>query len=240
MAGRLTGPQFPVAAANRAGQDGSTGRAYRNQMNYLPRAPYVAGSGGGGGMALVVDLGPAVKEIAEYLSKFSKEVKNRALYNALNHEGDKLRTRVRRAVVAQTGFSYGYVSAHFKEVRANPGRLEYRIIANDRAQPLARFATGLVAGQKGVNVKAWNKSRYIKNAFVVSFGGSLQIVKRVAKTHPKGGKLGVKVMYGPKIPREHLREAEKSLREYTTVMQAFIVPRIKHDLVQASIRAGAH
>ena len=211
-------------------------RAYTGPVNQNMRNP------AGGGLSLVVDLKTATDEVSRYIARLGKDVSDRALYNALNHEGDKLRTQIRRHVTNQSGLSYGYVSAHFKELRAHPGRLEYRIIANDAPKKLSEFAKGLVAGQKGVSASPWGKTRFFAKAFVVRFGGHLEIVKRIAphSAGPGRGRLGVKIMWGPRIPFEHLRPDDKSYREYTQVMQQKIVPRVVHELTQASIRAGAH
>ena len=177
--------------------------------------------------------------LSEHLAKAGKEIAARSLYRALNHEGDKLRTQIRRLVSNQSGLSYAYVSAHFSEKRAYTGHLEYRVIARDAPKRLSEFAKGMVAGQKGVTASAWRKTRFFKQAFVVSLGGKLEVVKRVIKSHPKGSRLGVKVMYGPSIPVEHLRKDDSSFREYVVSMPQKFIPRVKHEIKEAFRVAGA-
>ena len=52
-----------------------------------------------------------------------------ALSRALNHEGDKGRTRVKRALVKQTGIKYGAVDKAMATVRATPATLIYTLKA---------------------------------------------------------------------------------------------------------------
>jgi hypothetical protein len=48
-----------------------------------------------------------------------------AMSRALNHEGDKGRTQVKRALVRQTGIKYGAVDKAIATIRATPATLTY-------------------------------------------------------------------------------------------------------------------
>ena len=48
---------------------------------------------------------------------------------ALNHEGDKGRTQVKRALVKQTGIKYGAVDKAMATIRATPATLTYTLKA---------------------------------------------------------------------------------------------------------------
>jgi len=52
-----------------------------------------------------------------------------ALSRALNHEGDKARTQVKRALVKQTGIKYGAVDQAMATIRATPATLTYTLKA---------------------------------------------------------------------------------------------------------------
>lgn len=51
------------------------------------------------------------------------------LTRALNHEGDKGRTQVKRALVKQTGIKYGAVDKAMATIRATPATLTYTLKA---------------------------------------------------------------------------------------------------------------
>ena len=52
-----------------------------------------------------------------------------ALSRALNHEGNKGRTQVKRALVKQTGIKYGAVEKATATIRATPATLTYKLMA---------------------------------------------------------------------------------------------------------------
>ena len=63
-----------------------------------------------------------------------------AMSRALNHEGDKGRTRVKRALVKQIGIKYGEVDKAMATIRATPATLTYTLKA--RAPPDALIISG--------------------------------------------------------------------------------------------------
>jgi hypothetical protein len=88
-----------------------------------------------------------------------------ALSRALNHEGDKGRTHVKRALTKQTGIKYGAVDKAMATVRATPATLTYTLKARGDETNIAWF--GGVQRRKGVSAAPWNKRRIFRHSFIV-------------------------------------------------------------------------
>lgn len=196
-----------------------------------------------GGMVVQIDLTDAMRRLNIALNEYSVQVQRNALYNTLNRACAPLLTAVRRAVAYQTSIKYGRVLSHIRDDKAHPNRLSYRLIAKDVTTVLSEFGPTPKAGKQNVRLKVWNKSQTFKKAFAVSFGGKIQIVKRVAKHHGgiKGhtGKLGVKLLYGPAVPKEMIREGFPSRQTLERAIPDRVMQRLPHELEQAVARAKA-
>jgi hypothetical protein len=186
---------------------------------------------------IYVDLTEAMNKLKAALSVYSEEVKNRALYHAINKLGDKLLTAVRRDVARETGAKYGRVMKAIKSDRAHPNRLTYKIVATDKAMKLSDFARTLRPGKKNPSAAPWNKSRSFKGTFVIRFkSGATEIVKRIGK-HNKGGK--IKTLWGPIIPKEMIRPGNPSTARIMEAIPTGLAPVLMHELSQAVARAKA-
>ena len=86
-----------------------------------------------------------------------------ALSRALNHEGDKGRTQVKRALVKQTGIKYGAVDKAMATVRSTPATLTYTLKARGDETNVAWF--GGVQRRKGVLGCAMEQAAHLR-AFV--------------------------------------------------------------------------
>ncbi|MGZ6199165.1 MAG: hypothetical protein ACXWNL_16135 [Vulcanimicrobiaceae bacterium] len=184
---------------------------------------------------IYVDLTEAMNKLKVALSVYSQEVKDRALYNAINKLGSKLLTGVRRDVRDQTGAKYGRVVKAIKADKAHPRRLTYKIIATDQAMKLSDFARTLTPGKKNPSAAPWNKSRRFKGAFVIRFkSGATEIVKRIGK-HNKGGK--IRTLWGPIIPKEMIRAGNPSTKRIMEAIPMGLQPVLMHELDEAVKRA---
>ena len=203
---------------------------------------------GGGGVAIYLDLMKCSTEISRVLHGFASNVKRVAMYNALNHVGAKALTRIRRDVTKSSGASYSQVSKAIVLDKAHPNRLYFRIAASDKAMPLIAFVKGAVrgtprtkrnkkSGRTSVTANPWNKSRTFRDAFIIPIHGKKQVVVRTAN-RTKGDKNSgaVKVLWGPIIPREMLREGNPSTQYLQRVVPLEIIPRLIHELKQALAR----
>ena len=197
---------------------------------------------GSGGITIYVDMRDGMTRLSKAFAVFGDEVKNRALYNAVNYAGRGLRTAVIRDVVQQTSLPRSRVAAHIVADMAHPNRLTYKLIATDIATKLSDFG-GLRAGQINPKIRVWGKTATFHGAFVVRFGDGMQVVKRIAK-HRGGikshtGPLGVKVLYGPIVPKEMIRPGSRSIETISKVMPEKLMPRLQHEFEQAVKRAKA-
>ena len=141
-----------------------------------------------------------------------------ALSRALNHEGDKGRTKVKRALVKQTGIKYGAVDKGMATVRATPATLTYTLKARGDETNIAWF--GGVQRRKGVSAAPWNKRRIFRHSFIVPrFGRALV---RTSKS-----RLPIRPLYGPNLARELVKDS--SAAAWQTGV-ANIVARVGHEL----------
>lgn len=206
-------------------------KSYRQSHGAYPRAAVANGG------VIYVDLTDAMTRLSVALSVYSDEVKDRALYNAINKLGDKLLTAVRRDVAQETGAKYGRVMKAIKADRAHPRRLFFRIIATDQAMKVSDFARSLKAGKQNPSASPWNKSRSFKGAFVIRFkSGATEIVKRIGR-HNKGGK--IRTLWGPIIPKEMIRPGNPSTAHIASAIPSGLGPVLMHELEQAVARAKA-
>ena len=116
-----------------------------------------------------------------------------AMSRALNHEGDKGRTQVKRALVKQTGIKYGAVDKAMATIRSTPETLTYQLKARGKETNIAWFG-GKQRG-KGVSAAPWNKRRIFRHTFIVPRFGRAFI-----RTSNK--RLPIRWLYGPNLGRE--------------------------------------
>jgi hypothetical protein len=114
-----------------------------------------------------------------------------AMSRALNHEGAKGFTQVKRVLVKQTGIKYGLITKAVTDQKSNPGTLTYQIIAHGNETNIALF--GAVERKKGVSAAPWATRRIFPHTF---FAGG-KVFRRLGKA-----RLPIKGVYGPNIARE--------------------------------------
>lgn len=158
--------------------------------------------------------------------RMGREVAEKAFYRALNHEGRKALTQVKKDLVKATSIRYGDVSKALSTETAYKGRLRYKIEASGRAIPLGSFA-GVRQSKKGVTAKVWGRKQHFKSAFIVASLGR-QVFKNVRGWNKKAGRYNqIEKLFGPSIPEEMMKPA---------VTKAFhkagdgVYERAKHEL----------
>ena len=142
-----------------------------------------------------------------------------ALSRALNHEGDKGRTRVKRAVVKQTGIKYGAVDKAMATVRSTPTTLTYTLKARGDETNIAWFG-GAQRRKKGVSAAPWNKRRIFARSFIVPRFGRAFI--RTSKS-----RLPIRPLYGPNLVRELVKDSCAAAWQSGG---ANIVARVAHEI----------
>jgi hypothetical protein len=141
-----------------------------------------------------------------------------AMSRALNHEGDKRRTQVKRALVKQTGINYGAVDKATATVRATPATLTYTLKARGDETNIAWF--GGVQRRKGVSASPWNRRRIFTRSFIVPrFGRAFMRTSR--------NRLPIRPLYGPNLARELLKDSSAAAWQSGI---ANIVARVGHEI----------
>lgn len=120
-----------------------------------------------------------------------------AMSRALNHEGDKGRTQVKRALVKQAGIKYGAIDKAMATIRSTPATLTYQLKARGAETNIAWFG----GKQRGTGVSAapWNNRRIFRHAFIVPRFGRAFI-----RTSKK--RLPIRWLYGPNLGRELVKD----------------------------------
>ena len=192
-------------------------------------------------MELKLDLSQVRAKLPLAIKDYGEEVTNRATYRALNRACAPLLTAVRRHVAQQAGVPYGRALKVIRGYTASSGNLKYVIRASDKPIPLIEFAKGAKPGTKNVRAAPWGKSRTFKDTFVVTFGGKVQVVKRIGShdAGPGKGPLRARVVWGPILPKEMLRPNEPSFRELELAVPRRVIPRLLHELAFAAGEAKA-
>jgi hypothetical protein len=170
-------------------------------------------------MRLVITASDQV--LARYgnvLAALGERQARKALSRALNHEGDKGGTQVKRALVKQTGIKYGAVDKAIATIRATPATLTYTLKARGDETNIAWF--GGVQRRKGVSAAPWNKRRIFARSFIVPRFGRAFI--RTSKS-----RLPIRSLYGPNLAREVLKDSSAAAWQSGV---ANIVTRLGHEI----------
>mgnify|MGYP001157630480 CR=1 FL=1 len=116
---------------------------------------------------------------------------------ALNHEGDKGRTQVKRSLVTVTGIKYSLIDRALSTKRANRNSLEYRLDFDGEETNLNLFKARQT--KKGVSAAPWNVRRIFSHTFMIgAFGG--KVYRRVGAP-----RFPIKAVYGPNLAREVIK-----------------------------------
>lgn len=142
----------------------------------------------------------------------------KAMSRALNHEGDKGRTQVKRVLVRQTGIKYGAVDKAMATIHSTPATLTYRLKARGEETNIAWF--GGVQRRKGVSAAPWNKRRIFRHSFIVPRYGRAFI-----RTSKK--RLPIRWLYGPNLGRELVKDTSAAAWRQGVVN---VVARIGHEI----------
>jgi hypothetical protein len=129
----------------------------------------------------------------------------RAFSRALNSEGNKVRTQVRRALRQQTGAKAGLINSETRTIRSSFANLSYTIEARGDYLGLSHFSPRQFG--YGVRAKPWGRWQRFEGAFLV---GSLA---NNAFVREGRARLPIKKMFGPAIPKEMMRDATRDAFE---------------------------
>lgn len=123
----------------------------------------------------------------------------KAFSRAMNHEGKKTFTKVKRVLRKQTDIPRDHIEAGTKFVRSSPGNLKTIIEGTGRHLPLRLFNARQFSF--GVRAKVWGKHQRFPSAFIIAkYNGG--VYKRLTKK-----RFPIKQLYGPSIPVEIVKDA---------------------------------
>ncbi|MDF3606171.1 hypothetical protein PE067_08530 [Paracoccus sp. DMF-8] len=144
------------------------------------------------------------------ITRIGKSDAKRAFSRALNHEGRKTFTAMKRAVRRQTGLKAYDVNNAVKYGQATKNRLKTTVRATGQREWLRKF--GPRQFKYGVRARPWNRSQRFNHAFIVkSLDGNVFI--NTQKFDPKSGrKNAIRPLFGPSIPEEIMKD--ESLKEF--------------------------
>lgn len=153
------------------------------------------------------------------VSRLSDGEARRAFAAAVNHEGDKGRTQVKRALVRQTGVKYNSIEQGMRTLRAHPNSLAYQLEQSGNETNISEF--GAKATGKGVSASPWNKRRVFTSSFRVEKAGG-KVFLRIGKS-----RYPIKQIYGPNIAREIIKDESGETWESTGSQ---LSDRVGHEL----------
>lgn len=188
-------------------------------------------------MEFVIERGDEVlARFANSLGMLEEGAANRAMARALNHEGDKKRTQVLRALARQTGIKYRRIRAAVRTVRAGPSSLVYRLDFDGIETNLADF--GARQTKAGVSAAPWGQRRVFPSTFIVEkFGG--RVFKRTGEASDQArwklmdygvkglGRFPIRGVFGPNMAREVVKGESRDAWELD---QQALSDRIAHEI----------
>ena len=129
----------------------------------------------------------------------------RAFSRALNSEGNKVRTQVRRALRQQTGAKAALISSETRTIRSSFANLSYTIEARGDYLGLSHFSPRQFG--YGVRAKPWGRWQRFESAFLLGSLGNNAFVRKSKARFP------IKKMFGPSIPKELVQDATRAAFE---------------------------
>jgi len=145
---------------------------------------------------------------------------------ALNHEGDKGRTQVKRALTRVTGISYNRIERGLATHRANQGSLRYELRQRGSETNLGLFQARQTGS--GVSAAPWNKRHIFRgnNPSRGSFflpGTPIVYIRTTKSSYP------IEPLFGPNLAREIVKgEPAQAWRLVTSSLAS----RVGHELAR--------
>lgn len=165
------------------------------------------------------------------VQKVGEEEAALAFSRALNHEGRKSFTAVKRALRKQTDIPPGMITAAMKFKSSTVRNLRTVISGTGSELPLRLF--GAKQFSYGVRAKVWGKQQTYKSNFIVaSLGGNVfhrtGVFGKAAKGRYAGKRReGIQRTFGPSIPKEMVKD--ETLETFEQSGNA-IMDRAMHEL----------
>jgi hypothetical protein len=168
---------------------------------------------------VVSERDPVMRRYGNQLAFVGERGARVAQSRALNHEGRKGFTQVKRVLVAQTGIRYGDVNKAVREIPSTPVTLTYTLEGRGSETNIAWFHG--TQRKKGVSAAPWNKRRIFPHTFLIgAYGG--KAFKRLTRQ-----RFPIKPVFGPNLARELVKDRSKAAFMSMTVK---VAARVGHEL----------
>jgi hypothetical protein len=155
---------------------------------------------------LLRDLNKTRIQYEAMIRRVGEQDATKAFNRALNREGDKIRTKVRRSLRKETGAKTAIVDRALSTYRSSFANLVYTIEARGAHMGLSHFQP--TQFKYGVRAKPWGRWQRFPGTFV-----SKKLHNNVFVREGKD-RLPIKKIWGPSIPVEMVRGAtERVFRE---------------------------
>ncbi len=130
-----------------------------------------------------------------------------AFARALNHEGAKATTVVKKQLRAQSSIKIAHINKAVSFHKA--GRQTLKTIIRGTGAPIPLRYFGARQFKYGVRAKVWGRSQRFAGAFIIGkLGGN--VFKNTRGWNAKAGRFNqIEKMYGPSIPKEMLTREVK-------------------------------
>jgi len=154
---------------------------------------------------IIRDLDQTRRHFENAVRLVGEEQATRAFNRALNSEGNKVRTQVRRSLRKQTGAKQDLINRETKSFRSSFSSLTYKIEARGSHLGLSHFNPRQFS--YGVRAKPWGRSQRFEKAFLVSSLSNNVFVREGKSRFP------IRKMFGPAIPKEMVQDATRDAFE---------------------------
>lgn len=148
---------------------------------------------------IIRPLDQIAAKYGEALLSLGKGKANRVLARAMNYEGRKAYTQVKRDVQKQGTFPRGEVQKAVKFISAGPSTLKTEIIGTGGPLNMQKF--GARRFSYGIRAKVWNKFQFYKGAFNVPAYGNKTYVRKTKQRGP------LHQVFGAGIAKELVRDS---------------------------------
>lgn len=176
-------------------------------------------------MKIIFTSSPALQRFENQLAHLSDRQVLQVMARALNHEGDKGRTQISRALVSQTGIKYSQVTKGLRTIRASTNSLEYQLVQRGEETNLNLF--GARETKSGVSAAPWNVRRIYPGSFQVPAFGN-KVFKRVGEK-----RFPIKPLYGPNLAREIVKGEAKAAFER---IPRTLAERVGHEIYRELLK----
>ena len=176
--------------------------------------------------SVVVSTDSIMSRYADKILALGDQRSHVAFARALNHEGDKGKTPVKRALVKATGVKYGLINRGMKTRRASAGNLSYTLEQSGNETNIGLF--GAVQRKSGVSAAPWNIRRVFRSkdgargSFINPNTGKV-LIRTTSASYP------LEPLFGPNLAREIVKDEPRSAWEVVPIRLA---DRIGHELAR--------